>query len=119
MLVRGGLLLDPAVTAEIAWALLHFLWQGLVLAALLWMALRFAGPSARTRYFAAGVTLVLMLLAPAITYWTIRGDFGLMTGRNLIHGSDGPESAEREVALFFGERGISSSARDDDRWILE
>jgi nucleoside-diphosphate kinase len=50
---------------------------------------------------------------------TIRGDLGLMTGRNLIHGSDGPESAEREVALFFGERGISSWARDDDRWILE
>lgn len=50
---------------------------------------------------------------------TIRGDLGLMTGRNLIHGSDGPESAEREVALFFGDRGISSWVRDDDRWILE
>jgi nucleoside-diphosphate kinase len=50
---------------------------------------------------------------------TIRGDLGLMTGRNLIHGSDGPESAEREVALFFGERAVSAWDRDADRWILE
>jgi nucleoside-diphosphate kinase len=50
---------------------------------------------------------------------TIRGDLGLMTGRNLIHGSDGPESAAREVALFFGERSGSGWARDTDRWILE
>src|SRR5687768_1537220 len=32
---------------------------------------------------------------------TIRGDFGLEIGRNLIHGSDSPESASREVELFF------------------
>ncbi len=50
---------------------------------------------------------------------TIRGDLGLMTGRNLIHGSDGPESAAREVALFFGDRAASGWARDADRWILE
>lgn len=50
---------------------------------------------------------------------TIRGDLGLMTGRNLIHGSDGPESAAREVALFFGERIGDTWDRDSDRWILE
>lgn len=50
---------------------------------------------------------------------TIRGDFGVMTGRNLVHGSDSPESAAREVALFFGDRDASSWARDADRWILE
>lgn len=33
---------------------------------------------------------------------TIRGDFGLSNRYNLIHGSDSPESAEREIALFFG-----------------
>ena len=33
---------------------------------------------------------------------TIRGDFALDLGRNVIHGSDGPESAERELALHFG-----------------
>ena len=33
---------------------------------------------------------------------TIRGDFGLEVTENLVHGSDGPESAARELALFFG-----------------
>jgi nucleoside-diphosphate kinase len=32
---------------------------------------------------------------------TIRGDFGQTIGRNLVHGSDSPASAEREVAIFF------------------
>ena len=32
---------------------------------------------------------------------TIRGDLALEIGRNLVHGSDGPETAQREVALFF------------------
>ena len=32
---------------------------------------------------------------------TIRGDLALETGENLVHGSDSPESAEREIALFF------------------
>ena len=33
---------------------------------------------------------------------TIRGDFGLIMDANVIHGSDSPESAEREIAIFFG-----------------
>ncbi|HEX6219930.1 MAG TPA: nucleoside-diphosphate kinase [Acidimicrobiia bacterium] len=33
---------------------------------------------------------------------TIRGDFGLEVTENIVHGSDGPESAERELGLFFG-----------------
>jgi nucleoside-diphosphate kinase len=33
---------------------------------------------------------------------TIRGDFGLVLDANVIHGSDSPESAEREIAIFFG-----------------
>ena len=32
---------------------------------------------------------------------SIRGDFALQTGENMVHGSDSPESAERETALFF------------------
>ena len=32
---------------------------------------------------------------------TIRGDLAIETGENLVHGSDAPESAEREIALFF------------------
>jgi nucleoside-diphosphate kinase len=34
---------------------------------------------------------------------TIRGDFGLESARNLVHGSDGPEAAAREIAIFFPE----------------
>jgi nucleoside-diphosphate kinase len=34
---------------------------------------------------------------------SIRGDFALETGQNLVHGSDGPESAAREIAIFFPE----------------
>ena len=33
---------------------------------------------------------------------TIRGDFGLIMDENVIHGSDSPESAEREIGIFFG-----------------
>ncbi len=33
---------------------------------------------------------------------TIRGDFGLAVTQNLVHGSDGPESAKRELEIFFG-----------------
>lgn len=33
---------------------------------------------------------------------TIRGDFGLIMDANVIHGSDSPESADREIAIFFG-----------------
>jgi nucleoside-diphosphate kinase len=50
---------------------------------------------------------------------TIRGDLGLMTGRNLIHGSDATESAEREIGLFFEGREIASWNRDSDPWVLE
>ena len=34
---------------------------------------------------------------------TIRGDFSLSKEENVVHGSDGPESASREIALFFDE----------------
>src|SRR6202049_1171696 len=34
---------------------------------------------------------------------SIRGDFAVQTGQNMVHGSDSPESAARESALFFGE----------------
>jgi nucleoside-diphosphate kinase len=33
---------------------------------------------------------------------TIRGDYGLIVTNNLVHGSDGPESAARELEIFFG-----------------
>jgi nucleoside-diphosphate kinase len=36
---------------------------------------------------------------------TIRGDFGMSFSNNLVHGSDGPESAAKELGLFFGGKG--------------
>ncbi len=50
---------------------------------------------------------------------TIRADFGVEIGRNLTHGSDGPETAVTEVALFFDESEILTYTRDTDRWIFE
>ena len=50
---------------------------------------------------------------------TIRGDFGIDIGRNLIHGSDSPQSAERELALFFQPGEILDYARSNDSWIVE
>ncbi len=50
---------------------------------------------------------------------TIRGDYAIEIGRNLIHGSDSPESAAHEIGLFFGDGGLLSYGRDVDRWIVE
>jgi nucleoside-diphosphate kinase len=50
---------------------------------------------------------------------TIRGDFGLEIGRNLVHGSDGPETAAYEIPLFFDEDEIVSYRRAVDDWICE
>lgn len=50
---------------------------------------------------------------------SIRGDFGLDMGRNLVHGSDGPESAALEVANFFSEEEVLAYTRAPDSWIIE
>ncbi len=50
---------------------------------------------------------------------SIRGDLGLSIGRNLVHGSDSPEAAQKEIALFFPEDELVAYSRDADRWILE
>lgn len=49
---------------------------------------------------------------------TIRGDFGLEIGRNLVHGSANEDDAKREVELFFGSELVQWS-RETDRWIFE
>ena len=50
---------------------------------------------------------------------TIRGDFGMHTGRNIIHASDAPESAEREINLFFNEDEICDYQIVDNDLIYE
>ena len=63
------------------------------------VALILAGPGVVTR--------VRSILGPTNSQkadkGTIRGDFGLIMDENVIHGSDSPESAEREIAIFFPE----------------
>ena len=50
---------------------------------------------------------------------TIRGDFGMDIGRNLVHGSDSPENAVTELELFFGDRELISYERNVEPSILE
>jgi nucleoside-diphosphate kinase len=50
---------------------------------------------------------------------TIRADFGVEIGRNLVHGSDGPETAQFEVSLFFDSAEMVSWGRELERWISE
>lgn len=50
---------------------------------------------------------------------SIRADFGVDLGRNVIHGSDSPESGERELALFFQVSELVNWTRDSERWIRE
>ncbi|MFD1427765.1 nucleoside-diphosphate kinase [Kroppenstedtia sanguinis] len=48
---------------------------------------------------------------------TIRGDFGLTVGKNIVHGSDSGESAQREIQLWFGSDELSSYDKSIHRWI--
>jgi nucleoside-diphosphate kinase len=48
---------------------------------------------------------------------TIRGDFGIDIGHNLVHGSDSPENASKEIELFFQNEEILNYDRELDTWI--
>ncbi len=50
---------------------------------------------------------------------TIRADLALDIGRNLIHLSDAPATAERELVLWFGPEELVDNTRDTDHWIFE
>ncbi len=50
---------------------------------------------------------------------SIRGDFALEVGRNLVHASDGEETARSEVALWFSDSELVAYERETDRWIFE
>ncbi len=49
---------------------------------------------------------------------TIRGDFAISDGFNLIHGSDAPEAAEFEIGLFFPE-GVEDYPMADTQWVYD
>lgn len=50
---------------------------------------------------------------------TIRGDFGVSNSFNLIHGSDSPEAAEKELGLFFAKGELVNWSRAGDQWIYD
>ena len=50
---------------------------------------------------------------------SIRGDLALDTGRNIVHASDSPESAKREIDIHFKSSEILSYSRIDEAWIYE
>ena len=50
---------------------------------------------------------------------TIRGDFGIDIGRNVIHGSDSPESAAREIAIHFRQNELVTYTRIDESVLYE
>ena len=50
---------------------------------------------------------------------TIRADYAVEIGRNLVHGSDGPETAAFEVPLFFHEDELVPWTREVERWVTE
>lgn len=50
---------------------------------------------------------------------SIRADYGLAVGRNLVHASDGPETARSELALWFGDGELVDYGRVVDPWIVE
>jgi nucleoside-diphosphate kinase len=50
---------------------------------------------------------------------SIRGDLAQTIGRNLVHGSDSPASADRELKLFFNDNDFVSRRHDLERWVKE
>lgn len=50
---------------------------------------------------------------------SIRGDLALDTGRNIVHASDSPESAKREMSIHFKESEIAEYSRIDEAWLYE
>jgi nucleoside-diphosphate kinase len=50
---------------------------------------------------------------------TIRGDFGVSNSFNLIHGSDGPEAAARELSIFFKAGEVMEFPRASEAWIYD
>ncbi len=53
------------------------------------------------------------------TSGSIRGDFGQFIGRNIIHGSDGIDTAKFEINLWFKTEEISNYTRIDEKWLNE
>jgi nucleoside-diphosphate kinase len=67
------------------------------------------------------VSMVRVMMGPtnpaSAPSGTIRGDFGIDIGQNVIHGSDSPSRAEQEIQIFFRDDELVNWERDGTRWI--
>ncbi len=86
-------------------------------------------------YITSGPVLVMVLAGPGVIEMarrmmgktfgfeadagTIRGDFGVSRTKNLIHGSDSPETAEKEIALYFEPQEIVDYEVCDEGWVIQ
>ena len=50
---------------------------------------------------------------------SIRGDYGQFIGRNIVHGSDSPDTADFEISLWFKPEELSNYSRIDEEWLTE
>lgn len=50
---------------------------------------------------------------------TIRGDYAIVTGKNVIHGSDSVENAKKEIALWFSAEEVCSYEGCTEGWVYE
>jgi len=50
---------------------------------------------------------------------SLRGDYCIEVGRNIVHGSDGPDSAQDEISLWFTPNEVVSWNRTNEQWIHE
>ena len=73
-----------------------------------------------TRTFVTTSLILMLAQAAGAQSGAARGwDFGVEIGRNLIHASDGPETAAYEIPLYFAETELVSWPRATDAWINE
>lgn len=73
-----------------------------------------------TRWLINTVPVILGATNPlASNPGTIRGDYAIDVGRNVCHGSDGVESAKKEIALWFGQDEVISYKQSQFDWIYE
>lgn len=98
--------------------LVDYITSGPVIAAVI------TGPDAEEGNPSSGAIAMIRQTVGATRPWeaeagSIRGDFALAVGRNLVHASANLEDAEREVGLWFQPSEILDYALDTDRWITE
>ncbi|MGB7024059.1 MAG: M56 family metallopeptidase, partial [Candidatus Acidiferrales bacterium] len=114
---------SPTVMRPLGWALVHFLWQGLALAALLSVAMTVCR-KASTRYVAAVVTLLLMVAAPAITFFALWHDESATSASWIGAVSASAVSLSHRVSALASSSAAGAQIRSSPRpdvllWFVE